>query len=337
MMESARSAALPLIGRESAVRNVAAVIGGGKMGADIAAVLAAGGWEVHVQEPVLAMRASINARSGMALRYLRAFGKAHARISTHAELETLPWSRVALVIEAIPEQLAPKQALFARIEALAPRRAILATNTSSLPLAQVMARVKHQARVALIHFATPAYVAPLVEVVRGSRTSVATLRQVNRWLAALGKIVVNLNRDVPGMIINRVQHAMMREAFALVDQGVASLEDIDLAVRYGFGFRYVVCGPVRQRDLNGLVINHNAAAQIYPTLSKRNVPPAALADRVRAGHVGVTVGRGFYRWDKRKLAAWLKRYEAVLAAVLGLMRELDRGERAPRRRRLGTR
>ena len=298
-----------------------AIIGGGKMGGDIAAVLATGGWDVHVQEPAAPMRASLPARFRTALKPLRASKAALARLNVHDTLEAIPWPRVTLVIEAVPEQLALKQALFKRIEALAPRKAILTTNTSSLPLAKVTAKVKHKDRVAILHWATPANISPLVEIVRGRATSAKTIQQVNAWMRAVGKLPVNLSRDVDGMIINRVQHAMMREAFSLVDRGIVSLEDIDLAVRYGFGFRFVACGPVLQRDLNGLVINHRAATQIYPTLNTSRVPPHALASRVRAGHVGVTVGQGFYQWDKRELGPWLRRYETLLGKVLKLMRE----------------
>ena len=307
-------------------RPVAAVVGGGKMGADIAGVLARGGWHVHIQEPAAAMRASAPLRFRAALKYLRGSRSAAARLQIHDDLHDLPWSRVTLVIEAAPEQLALKQDLFKRIETLAPRSAILTTNTSSLPLAKVMSKVRHRDRVAILHWATPAYMAPLVEIVRGERTSERTIRRINAWMRALGKLPVNLHRDVDGMIINRVQHAMMREALSLVDRGIASLEDIDIAVRYGFGFRYVVTGPVRQRDLNGLVINHRAATQIYPTLNNSRTPPRALASRVRKGHVGVTVGRGFYAWDPRALDKYVRRYQATLEKVLRLMRAFDRAQ-----------
>jgi 3-hydroxybutyryl-CoA dehydrogenase len=310
----------------------AAIIGGGKMGCDISAVLAAAGWEVHCQEPAAHMRSSLPARFRNALQPLRATRKAAAGFRIHEALEPIPWRQIALVIEAVPEQLPLKQALFARIEALAPRQAILSTNTSSLRLTDVMRKVKHQDRVAILHWATPANVSPLVEIVKGARTSAKTIRRLNAWMGELGKIAVNLNRDVPGMIVNRAQHAMMRECFSLVDKGICSLEDIDRAVRYGFGFRYVVCGPVRQRDLNGLVINHRAAQQIYPTLNNSRTPPRALASRVKAGHVGVTVGRGFYRWDKQELGPWLQRYERVLGELLKLMREGIDGETRKSRR-----
>jgi 3-hydroxybutyryl-CoA dehydrogenase len=314
--------------------STAAVIGGGKMGCDISAVLAAAGWEVHCQEPEPRMRTSLPVRFRNALKPLRAPKATPARFHIHEQLDTIPWQQAALVIEAVPEQLPLKQALFAKVEALAPRSAILTTNTSSLRLADVMRKVRHKDRVAILHWATPANISPLIEVVRGTRTSPGTIRRINEWMRKLGKIVVNLNRDVPGMIVNRAQHAMMRECFSLVDKGICSLEDIDVAVRYGFGFRYVVCGPVRQRDLNGLVINYRAATQIYPTLNNSRVPPRALKSRVKAGHVGVTVGRGFYQWDRRTLGPWLLRYEKTLDALLRLMREtIDGGEKQGGNRR----
>jgi 3-hydroxybutyryl-CoA dehydrogenase len=324
---------------------IAAVIGGGKMGCDISAVLAAAGWEVHCQEPEPGVRTSLPARFRNALKPLRAARVAAGRFHVHAALDALPWRRVAWVIEAAPEQLPLKQAVFAQVEGLATRKAILTTNTSSLRLADVMRKVKHKDRVAIVHWATPANISPLVEVVRGTRSAPGVIRRINGWLRALDKLAVNLTHDVPGMIVNRAQHAMMRECFSLVDQGICSLEDIDLAVRYGFGFRYVVCGPVRQRDLNGLVINCRAAAQIYPTLNERKRPPRALTSRVEAGHIGVTVGRGFYTWDKRTLGPWLERYERVLGELLKLMREgIDEATkpgkpgraRVPSRRRSGS-
>ena len=133
-----------------------AVIGAGKMGCDISAVLAAAGWEVHCQEPDAGMRASLPARLRNALKRLPDARAAAKRVHVHATLEALPWRRVAWVIEAAPEQLALKQALFAQIEALAPRDAILTTNTSSLRLADVMRKVRRKERVAIVHWATPA-------------------------------------------------------------------------------------------------------------------------------------------------------------------------------------
>jgi 3-hydroxybutyryl-CoA dehydrogenase len=302
------------------------------MGGDIAAVFAAHGWQVHVLEPAAAMRGSLPRRAAAALASLRATHTAAGRIRVHAELSALPWDGMALVVEAAPEKLALKQRLFRDIEKLAPRHAILTTNSSSLRLADVAAGLQHKERAAGVHWLTPAHLAPVVEVVRGKSTSARTIRTLNTWLANLGKIAVNLNRDVPGMIVNRIQHAMLREAFNLVDRGIATPEDIDTAVRYGFGFRYVACGPIRQRDLNGLVIHRAAAAQIYPTLHGGKTPARCLSRLVAQGRVGAIAGRGFYRWDGTALARELRDYEARLGAALQLMQN-GRGKPARKRSR----
>ncbi len=299
-----------------------AIAGGGKMGGDIAAVFAAGGWNVELFEPAATMRASLHRRSRAALKTIGADLKASARIAVHDSLSVIPWHRVVLVVEAAPEILALKQRLFRDIEALAPRRTILTTNSSSLCLADVCAGIRHRDRTAGMHWLTPANLAPVVELVRGKSTSSGTITRLNSWLTDLGKIPVNLSRDVPGMIINRIQHAMLREAFHLIDSGIATAAEIDKAVCYGFGFRYIACGPIRQRDLNGLTIHHQAAQQIYPTLHNGKKPPRCLTDLVQSSRLGINSGRGFYRWDQKTLAREVKNYEAGLRAALQLMRKV---------------
>jgi 3-hydroxybutyryl-CoA dehydrogenase len=296
-----------------------AIAGGGKMGGDIAAVFAAGGWTVQVCEPAAAMRASLKKRIAAALRALGAPPRLAARVVVRDTLAGLPWNNVDLVIEAAPEILALKQRLFRDIESLAGRRTLLTTNSSSLRLSDIAAGLRHPDRAAGMHWLTPAGLAPVVEVVRGPKTAPAVIRQLNDWLRQLGKLPVNLDRDVPGMIINRLQHAMLREAFSLVDRGITTVAEIDTAVRYGFGFRYIACGPIRQRDYNGLLIHLEAAKQIYPTLHCGAKPPRCLAGRVRSGKTGVRSGAGFYRWDKKTLTRELQRYEKQLRAALRLM------------------
>jgi 3-hydroxybutyryl-CoA dehydrogenase len=240
----------------------------------------------------------------------------------------------------VPEILRVKQCVLAELSRFAPKDTIITTNSSSLRLADVVAHVPQKGRTAGLHWLTPAHIAPLVEVVRGRQTSDRTIRRLNAWLSELGKLTINLNRDVTGMLVNRVQHAMMREAFNMIDRGIVSAEDIDAAVRFGFGFRYMACGPVRQRDLNGLTIHLQAAAQIYPTLHNGSQPARCLANRVRAGHVGTHAGRGFYAWNARTLTGDIARIDALMRRALSLMdndlrvEKEARRERAPRR---GTR
>ncbi len=301
------------------MRKTLAILGAGKMGCDIAALFAANGWITHVFEPAAGARDTLPQRVKFALKPLRAARGAYKCVHPHESLGDLPWKNITLVIEAAPEKLALKQNLFAQIETLSRADAILTTNTSSLRLADITKRVKNKSRVAGVHFLTPANISPLVEIVRGKETDAKNLRRIDTWMKSLGKSTVKLNRDIPGMIVNRVQGAMMREIFQLIDEGIASAEDIDTAVRYGFGFRYIACGPVRQRDFNGLEIHRDAAAQIYPTLHNGKKPARCLEALVRDGHIGVRTGRGFYRWKKDELKQLVTEYERTMVAALKLM------------------
>ena len=295
----------------------AVILGGGKMGGEIAAVLANGGWQVHVFEPVPASAASLPGRTRAVLAACKA--RKAALPAVHARLDAIPWKGVALVLEAVPENLPLKRRILRAVARVAPAKAILATNSSSLRVAEVCEGLPDGRRVAAMHWMPPVHLVPIVEVVRGPETAPATIRRIDGWLTALGKLPVHLDRDVPGMIVNRLQHAMMREAYDLIDRGIATPESIDRAVQYGFGFRYVAAGPLRQRDLNGLVIHHASAAQIYPTLHVGRRPAKCLDDRVKAGQTGARAGRGFYRWDAASLATFEKDYGRKLAAALALM------------------
>lgn len=297
---------------------VAVVVGGGKMGGEIAPMLACGGWRVHVVEPDAQVRAGLRARALGTAKLLGAPRASAGRVLAHAALESVPWREVALVIEAAPERLAVKRALFARIEALAPARTIITTNSSSLRVTDIATVLDRPARAAALHFLAPVAVVPLVEIVRGEKTGAATIRRLNQWMQALGRMPVNLARDVPGMLVNRVQHAMMREIVDLIDRGVVTVDDVDRAVRFGFGFRLAVCGPLRQRDLNGLLIHLQSAEQIYPDLASGKRPGRMLARLVAAGHTGARAGRGFHRWDRSRLAAETEAYERRVAAALAL-------------------
>jgi 3-hydroxybutyryl-CoA dehydrogenase len=295
------------------------VVGGGKMGGDIGTVFAGAGWMVDIVEPSPAVRERLPLRVAAALRSLRRSVRLVHNVHVHESVETVRWPGTDLVVESVPEVLSVKQRVLAEVSRLAPKQAIITTNSSSLRLGEVVAHVDLKARTAGLHWLTPAHIAPLVEVVRGVRTSDRTIRQLNAWLSELGKLAINLNRDVPGMLVNRVQHAMMREAFNLIDRGIVSPEDVDAAVRFGFGFRYVACGPVRQRDLNGLTIHLQSAAQIYPTLHNGPKPPRCLANRVKAGHAGIQAGKGFYEWNPRTRVADIARFDALMRRALALM------------------
>jgi 3-hydroxybutyryl-CoA dehydrogenase len=297
----------------------AAIIGGGIMGGDIAIVFAAGGWNVHVMSPSQKTRDALGVRIEAGLRKLGAPVAKAANVRTYEKLEDIDWKNVDFVVEAATEDLPLKQKLFGAIEALARPDIPLTSNTSNFPIGEIGKTLKTRSRVAGLHFFMPAHLVPLVEVVSSDATDPNVAEGMVELMKQLGKAPIWVKKDVPGFVGNRIQHAMMREAFDLIDRGIATPQDIDLAVRYGYGFRYIAAGPLRQRDMNGLVIHRDAAAQIYPTLHNGAKPPRCLDKLVAAGHTGVRAGRGFYQWDPRTLARELERCDALFGTALRLM------------------
>jgi 3-hydroxybutyryl-CoA dehydrogenase len=292
-----------------------AVIGGGTMGADIAAIFVAGGWTAHVVEPDTARRSTLTGRVQKACEQIgKPFGA--DRLVGHARAGALPWQNIALVVECAPENLAIKRAVFAELEQLARPDATLASNSSSFPITDIAQELRSAARMCGLHFFMPAHLVPVVEVIRGKATDAAVCERLSDTMRALGRVPVNVRKDVPGFLVNRIQHAMMRECFALIEQDLATPEDVDAAVRYGFGFRFVAAGPILQKDLSGLDIHCAAAATIYPSLCNDAEPSRVVRERIAAGKFGVKTGAGFYEWTPERAAAEKARYDRALLAAL---------------------
>jgi len=298
----------------------AAIIGGGNMGGDIALVFAMGGWRVDVVEPSDAVRGSLPSRLARGFAQLEAPDASQAVHATTG-LEDVAWDEVTLAVECIPEQLPAKRALFARLVTLAPAHAILASNSSAFPISEIAAGLPTQERMLGLHFFLPAHLVPLVEVIRSERTAPGLPERLGATMGKLGKVPVQVRRDIPGFLANRLQHALAREAYALIESGVATPEDIDLAVRFGFGFRYLAAGPCLQRDHAGLDVHAAAAATMYPTLANNPTPSPVLTEKVARGQLGMKTGRGFYAWDEASIRAEKARYEARLRAALRVLWE----------------
>jgi 3-hydroxybutyryl-CoA dehydrogenase len=294
------------------------LVGGGTMGADIAASFVACGWRAEIVNPPDAMAASLDARLRAAMQKL---GEAFdgTRFSRHASLETVPWTSVDLVIEATPERLDVKQAVFRDLERLAKPDTPLCSNSSAIPIGRIGEGLATQRRMLGTHYFMPAHLVPAVEVVRSVHTDPAVADLVSRYLTEVGKVPVRVNRDIPGFLANRMQHALSREALSLIDRGIATAEDVDNAVRYGFGFRYIAAGPLLQRDHAGLDIHYLAARTIYPDLCNDAEPARFMSDRAEAGHIGMKVKRGFYEWTDEAIAAERARYEAALLGAKAIL------------------
>lgn len=296
----------------------AVIVGGGTMGADIALVLARAGCRTTVVETATGRSQALDEHLG---RGLEQMGQGHRRplIDIQPTLQACDWPAVDLVIECIPEQLAAKQALFARLVEHARSDALLCSNSSSFPISAIATGLPGAQRMLGLHYFMPAHLVPLVEVVLGTQSDPACGERLCDFVRGCGMVPVLVRKDLPGFLANRLQHALAREAFALIDAGVASPEDVDAAVRFGFGFRYLAAGPILQRDHAGLDVHCAAAATMYPDLARNTEPSPSLTSRVAQGKLGMKTGEGFYRWTPERIAAERKRYDDLLRAGLGLI------------------
>lgn len=299
----------------------AAIIGFGLMGCDIAAIFLAGGWRVTAVEPD---RAAWPARLDRVQASLEQLGAGRRRSKAPdlvASLADVGFADTAVVIEAVPERLDLKRAVFADLDKLVPPGVPVASNASGFRITDIAEGCETRGRMANLHFFLPAHLVPGVEVVRGEHTDEAACDRLAEIMAGLGRQVIRVARDVPGFLANRIQHALMREAFHVIDSGLASAEDVDRAVRYAFGFRYVAAGPIMQKELAGLETQLAAAATIYPSLHNGTEPSPTLARLVAEGRLGPKTGRGFWEWTEESAARERARYERALRAAAKVLRE----------------
>jgi 3-hydroxybutyryl-CoA dehydrogenase len=205
---------------------------------------------------------------------------AQVRLTTSAE-EALTGAE--LVVETIVEEAGPKRALLVRAEELTSPEAILTTNTSSLPLSALAEGLRRPERFAGLHWLNPPELVELVEVVGGERTAPETLETLAGWMEEHGKTPVIVRRDVPGFVVNRLQYALLREAYALVDAGVCTFADVDRAVTHGLGARWAAIGPFETMDLAGLDVHAAVAANLWPELSNESEPSPSLTRALERG------------------------------------------------------
>ena len=295
-----------------------AVIGAGLMGHGIAQVFAQAGHRVVITDPDPAVLGAALARVA---KNLQGEGVEPAPVLARMAVEPSLDTAVAhadLVIEAAPERLELKQRLFAQVAAAAPGHAILASNTSVIPITRIGEALDVDARARLVgtHWWNPPHLVPLVEVVRTDFTRDDVFEATFDWLAAVGKRPVKVQRDVTGFIGNRLQHALWREALGLVADGVCDAEAIDLVVKNSFGMRMPVLGPMENADLVGLELTRDVHRVLFPDL-KTDTAPSPLLDRLIAdGHTGMKSGRGLLAWTAEEADAAHGRLAAHLIRML---------------------
>jgi len=288
------------------------VIGAGLMGHGIAYRFAAAGHEVGIFEPNAELRETLATRLRAIVDLLAGDPACVGRVSVHDQLASAVGD-AALAIEAAPEKLALKQKLFADLEAVVAPGTILASNSSAIPSTEIGRHLKHRERVVGTHFWNPPHLVPLVEVIQTEKTSDAVIARTMDLLRGAGLKPVHVRKDIPGFIGNRLQHALKREAIALVADGVCDAETIDDVVKSGFGARMAVLGPMEQSDLVGLNLTLDIHEALIEHLDRTAGPHPYLRDKVARGKLGMKTGEGFRRWTPQQADEVRERLRHFLA------------------------
>ena len=301
-----------------------AIIGGGMMGVGVAQVFAAAGHDVALQDlyPEALARAPGIIRGN--LDFLAEHGlfaadgvaAAVGRVRTTTDLADAV-DGVDFVVECVFEDLALKQDVFEKLDRLCPARTVLCTNTSVMSITQIGARARHKERVVGTHFWNPAYLIPLVEVVRTEQVDAAVIDRTMDLLRSAGKHPIDCKKDVPGFVANRLQHALWREAISIVEHGIADAATVDESIRFGPGLRLPILAPMENADMVGLDLTLAIHDYILPHLEASGEPSPLLKGKVAAGDLGFKTGRGFQDWSEEGADASRRRLVEYLVHVLG--------------------
>jgi len=307
-----------------------AVIGAGMMGPGIAQVFATRGHPVQVYGRTAAKLSIVKDRVRVNLTRMAEYGLVESsdiarildRIGVTTEL-ALALRNADVVIEAITEDLGMKQELFAELDRLCPAHTILCSNTSVMSITQIGAKAIHRERIVGTHFYQPPFLVPLVEVIRTEFTAPAHMDTVFELMKSAGKVPVRVQKDVPGFIANRMQHALWREAFALIDEGICDAATVDTAISNSFGLRLPVLGPVANADLVGLDLTIAIHDYVLPHLNVSTVPCNTLRARVKEGKLGFKTKSGFLDWTDESMAATREKLMTYLLEVAAKAKEVQ--------------
>lgn len=298
------------------------IIGAGLMGHGIALTFARAGLHVNVFDPVAESLEQLPARIQSSMNALGCdsseIAAALDKVSTQTALDAALLN-VDLVVEAAPEKLELKQSLFSEIEVLVSPECILASNTSVLPITQIMSKLQLPERALGTHWWNPPHFIPLVEVIKTQNTSEQTMDATMEVLARIGKRPVRVEKDVPGFIGNRLQHALWREAISLVENGICDAESVDTVVKESFGRRLAVLGPLENADLVSTELTLDIHNTVLCDIEKRPGPSPYLQKLVDEKKSGMSTGEGFRQWTpasaqavRDRLANHLKKLDTIL-------------------------
>jgi 3-hydroxyacyl-CoA dehydrogenase len=312
-----------------------AIIGAGDMGHGFAAHFAAHGHDVTLIDHRQVNIDDARERIRDVVSFLNGEGVTAATPDEVLEAIAFTLDRAGgvadadLVLESISEDLETKREMFAALADEAPDEAVLATNTSGIPITDIAEAVPEAAdRVAGCHWWYPPYLLPTVEVVRGEETADATMDYLEAFLESVDRIPVRVERDVPGFVWNRIQMAIFRESLHLAEEGVASLEDINRAIRDGYALRTAAIGPIETIDIAGLDLVRTVIGDLSPHLCDDDEPNPLFEQYLSEGRGGIEDGAGFFEYDESPEAITGRRDERVMAIRRALDREagVDAGD-----------
>lgn len=226
-----------------------------------------------------------------------------------------------VIFECIVENLSIKQDYFAKLDMLCPESTILATNTSAISVTEIAEKSVHKERIIGTHFWNPAYIMPLVEVIRTEYVSDQIVEDTYNLLLDIGKMPVIVQKDVPGFLANRMQHALFREAISIVENGIATAEDVDKAIKYGFGMRLGVRGPIEVIDAGGTDLTYSIHEYLFPYIENSTKPSKLLKQKLDEGKLGFKTGEGFMKWTSEDID---KSQENLLEGLIKVARSLNR-------------
>ena len=302
------------------------VLGLGTMGHGIAQQFALAGLEVRCFDEDEAARRSLLERVRSNLRRMVEAGvvdgssvdPALKRLVVCTTLEDA--ARAAqFITEAVAEDLATKQDLFSKLESTVESSTILASNSSSYVISETSASMRRAHRAILTHWFNPPHIVPVVEVVPGRQTTEQTIQTTYDLLERIGKMPVRINREIPGFLVNRVQAAMLREVWDLLDRGIASAAEIDRAIRGSMGFRLAALGPLRINDFGGLDVARRVSENLLPHMRSDSEVPPLIRELVDRGHFGVKSGLGIFEYRARDGERETEKRDRLYLALLKLL------------------
>ncbi len=279
-----------------------AVVGAGLMGHGIAQVFALAGHDVTITDSHAPNLDTVKSRVATNLRDLGDDETAVERVRPVTDLAACVRD-ADFVVEAIAEEMSAKQKLFDMIEKNVPEGTVLASNTSVMPITQIMQGLQRRERALGTHWWNPPFLVPLVEVIGTQWTSPQVIDFTMKLHADAGKQPAHVKKDVPGFIGNRLQHALWREAVSLVEQGICDAETVDAVIKASFGRRLAVLGPLENADLVGTDLALAIHQTVLPAIDSRPGPSPYLEGLVKSGKLGFKSGEGFRKWSAEQQAA----------------------------------